>query len=149
MKISACSLMPHFTTLRGGLFTTLLAASFTLAAQQPAYNLLLTEPDQELDNFTYRYAGLHHFTSHLRGVQGAGGTLYWVSANGKHLTAYKQGRKLWQADINRAFAKLLPSARIDRLSLSSDVIFLMTTSRGHAEIDRTTGSISALGVDAN
>ena len=141
--------MPHLITLRSGLLAALLVASFTLAAQQPAYNLALTEPDQELDGFTYRYAGIHRFTSRLRGVRGADSTIYWVSADSKHLTAYKRGHKLWQANVSRAFAKLLPDAKISHLVLSSGVIFLSTTGRGHAEIDRETGSISAQGVHLN
>lgn len=141
--------MPHHLTLRPSLLTTLLAISATLAAQQPAYNLALTEPDQELDDFSGKFAGLHRFSARLRGVRGADSTLYWVSADNKHLVAYKRGRRLWQADISRAFVKLLPSAKIDRLALSSEYIFLLTTGRGHAEINRATGSVGAVGVDPN
>ena len=141
--------MLHLTTLRSGLLTTLLAASATLAAQQPVYNLALTEPDQELDGFSGRFAGNHRFSAKLRGVRGTDSTLYWVSADGKHLTAYKQGRKLWQADVSRAFAKLLPNTKLNGLVLSSGVVFIFTAGRGHAEVDRATGSISALGIDPN
>jgi len=90
---------------------------------------------------------LHRFSAKLRGVRGANSTLYWVSADSKQLTAYKRGRRLWQADVSQAFAKLLPSAKIDRLALSTEYIFLMTTGRGHAEIKRATGSVGAVGVD--
>lgn len=114
--------MPHLITLRSGLLAALLVATLTLAAQQPAYNLALTEPDQELDDFSGRFAGLHRFSAKLRGVRGADSTLYWVSADSKHLTAYKRGRRLWQAAVSQAFAKLLPSAKIDRLALSTEYI---------------------------
>jgi hypothetical protein len=141
--------MLYLFTLRSGLLAGLVAASATLAAQQPVYNLALTEPDQELDDFSGGFTGLHRFSAKLRGVRGMDNTVYWVSADSKHLTAYKRGRQVWQTDVSRAFTKLLPSAKVDRLALSSNVIFVMTTGRGHAEIDRTTGSISALGVDPN
>jgi hypothetical protein len=131
------------------LLTAILIASRPLAAQQPTHNLALTEPDQELDNFSGKFTGLHRFTTHLRGVRGANSTLYWVSANGKQLLAYKKGQKIWQANVSQSFAKLLPSAIIDHIVLTSNVIFIMTIGRGHAEIDRTTGIISALGVDAS
>jgi hypothetical protein len=102
-----------------------------------------------LDDFSGGFTGLPPFSAKLRGVRGINNTVYWVSADSKHLTAYKRGRQVWQTDVSRAFTKLLPSAKINHLVLSSGVIFLSTTGRGHAEIDRATGSISALGVDSN
>lgn len=57
-------------------------ALVSLAAQHPAYNLKLTEPDQELDGFTFRFKSTHQITPQLRGVRGSGNTLYWVSADG-------------------------------------------------------------------
>lgn len=83
----------------------------------------------------------------MRGVRGNGGTVYWVSADGKQLTAYKQGQRMWQAEVSQAFAKALPGAHIRSLVLSSGFVFVFTGKRGHAEIDRATGSVSAVGVD--
>lgn len=127
----------------------LLTITPLVQAQQPAYVLALTEPDQELDDFTYRFASTHSISARMRGVRGNNNTVYWVSADGKQLTAYKQGQQVWQANVSQAFAKVLPGARIKRMVLSSGFLFIFTDRRGHAEIDRSTGNVSAVGVDPN
>lgn len=124
----------------------LLAARPLLAQQLPhAHNL--TEPDQELDGFSGGYAKIHRISARLRGVRGADSTLYWVSPDGRQLTAYKRGQRLWQAHVSQAFAHVLSGAKIDKLIFSSNVVFVSTAKGGHAEIDRATGKVTAVGVD--
>jgi hypothetical protein len=118
-----------------------------LAAQQRLPSYALTEPDQELDSFSGGYAGIHKISARLRGVRGADSTLYWVSADSRRLTAYQRGRQLWQANVTQAFAAVLPNAVIDRLVFASNVVFVFTAKNGHAEVDRATGKVSAVGVD--
>jgi len=129
------------------LATLLLVSKPLLAQQRPLYSNELTEPDQELDGFSGGYAGIHKVSVRLRGVRGADSTFYWVSIGGRQLTAYQRGQRLWQANLTQAFATILPKAVIRRLVLSSNVIFISTDRGGHAEVDRTTGKVSAVGVD--
>lgn len=129
------------------LATLLLAATTPLAAQQRPPSRALTEPDQELDGFSGGYAGIHQISARLRGVRGADSTLYWVSQDGRQLTAYKRGQQLWQANLTKAFATTLPSALIDKLVFSSNVVFVFTAKGGHTEVNRATGKVSAIGVD--
>jgi hypothetical protein len=72
----------------------MLLAADPVAARQSAYNYNLTEPDQELDDFSGRYAKIHKISARLRGVRGADSTLYWVSPDGHLLTAYRRGKRL-------------------------------------------------------
>jgi hypothetical protein len=129
------------------LLATLLLAAAPLAAQQRAPSRALTEADQELDGFSGGYASIHRISARLRGVRGADSTLYWVSPDGRRLTAYKRGQQLWQADLTKAFATILLGALIDRLVFSSNVIFVFTAKGGHAEVNRATGEVSAIGLD--
>lgn len=124
-----------------------LLTALPLAAQQRLPSYALTEPDQELDGFGGGYASIHRISARLRGVRGADSTLYWVSPDGRRLTAYQRGRQLWQANLTQAFAPILPGAVIDKLVFASNVIFVFTAQGGHAEVARDTGKISATGVD--
>jgi hypothetical protein len=126
-----------------------LLASGPLLAQQPSYSYSLTEPDQELDDFSGGYAKIHKISASLRGVRGADRTLYWVSPDGRLLTAYRRGKRLWQINLNQFFAHLIRDVKVDKLVFSSNVIFVFTAKGGHAEIDRTTGKVGAVGVDAD
>lgn len=132
-----------FTRL--ALAAALLIAAPLAAQQRPSS--ARTEPDQELDGFSGGYAGIHKISARLRGVRGADSTLYWVSVDGRRLTAYQRGRQLWQANVTQAFAAVLPNAVIDRLVFASNVVFVFTAKSGHAEVDRATGKVSAVGVD--
>ncbi|NML65610.1 hypothetical protein HHL22_10370 [Hymenobacter sp. RP-2-7] len=125
----------------------LLGPAALLAQQHLPYDTKLTEPDQELDDLSGGFAGIHRMSAQRRGVQGLHHTVYWVNADGQRLTAYKSGRQAWQANVAQAFANVLPGATIKRLVLSSGFVFVFTDRRGHAEIDRATGNVSAVGVD--
>ncbi|WP_426060849.1 hypothetical protein [Hymenobacter sp. B1770] len=109
------------------------------------YNKALLEADQETDKAYGTSKGIHTFTPQVRGVSGAGGTVYWVAADGKSLSAYQNGQLQWKADIAKAFQKLIGQTEIQKLALSSEVLFLFTAKKGHAEINRKTGEISAVG----
>jgi hypothetical protein len=82
-------------------------------------------------------------------VRGADSTLYWVSPDGRLLTAYRRGKRLWQTNLNQCFAHLIRDVKVDKLVFSSNVIFVSTAKGGHAEIDRTTGKVGAVGVDTD
>ena len=122
----------------------MLLATRPLLAQQLPYANSLTEPDQELDNFGGGYASIHKISAQLRGVRGADSTFYWVSADGRQLTAYKRGQQLWQANMNQVFARVLTSVRIEKLIFASNIVFVSTTKGVYAEIDRKTGKAVAV-----
>ena len=103
----------------------------------------LTEPDQELDQFSGRFNGMHHITPRLRGVRAANKTVYWVSADGRQLVAFKAGKQLWATNVAAPFKTELPTAHIVSMVLASNIIFVNLGPRGMAEVDRETGRISA------
>lgn len=141
--------MRFFTLL---LLVVLLFLAGLLLAQQPqSYDLKLTEPDQELDDFKDKgdFEGIHRITPRMRGVRGIDNTLYWVSADRRRVTAYQRGRQVWQANVAKAFFSYLPDATVITLVFCFNTVFVLTNKKGHAEIDRATGVISAVGVDPN
>jgi hypothetical protein len=119
-----------------------------LLAQRPLpIDRALTEPDQELDDFSGRFGGIHRMTTKLRGVRGNRQTVYWVSASGQQLSAYQAGKLLWTSNVVAPFRAELPAARIASLVLSSRIIFVSLGKRGSAEVDRNTGQIVSKYVD--
>ena len=108
------------------------------------YDVRLTEADQELDYS--RFEGIHRISARVRGVRGLGGTLYWVSADGQRVTAYYQGRQQWQATVGQAFRVRLPHARVTKLILCSNTVFVDFGARGYAELNRQTGRVQASGI---
>ncbi|WP_151089206.1 hypothetical protein [Hymenobacter baengnokdamensis] len=125
----------------------LLGLPDALLAQQLPFDLTLTEPDQELDDFTYQFVGIHKMSPQLRGVRGADNTVYWVSANSQQLTAYQQGKQLWQVAIGQTFQQTMRGAIVTKLIFCSTVVFVSVGSHGQAEIDRKTGAIISAGTD--
>ncbi|MVN75572.1 hypothetical protein GO988_04460 [Hymenobacter sp. HMF4947] len=117
---------------------------FAPAQTRPALaDTTRTEPDQELDNFSGRYHGIHVLSAQLRGVRATNKTVYWVSANGRQLSAYQAGRRLWLVDVVTPFRAEIPAAHIASLVLASNIIFVKLGRRGMAEVDRSTGRIVA------
>jgi hypothetical protein len=113
-----------------------------LAQTRPApADTTRTEPDQELDHFSGRFRGLHRITARLRGVRAAANTVYWVGADGRHLSAFQAGKLQWATDVVAPFRAEIPAARIASMALASNIIFVNLGKRGMAEIDRKTGQI--------
>lgn len=104
----------------------------------------LTEADQELDDA--RFVGIHRISARVRGVRGLGSTLYWVSADGQRVTAYRRGRQLWQTAVTPPFQHQLPKAVVTTLILCSNTVFIGVGTRGHLELNRQTGRIQAFGI---
>lgn len=129
------------------LFTYLLLGAALLPgpllAQKPVLaDSTYTEPDQELADFSGRFNGIHRITAKLRGVRGANKTVYWVSADGRQLSAFQAGKRLWTTDVVAPFRAEIPTARIASMALASNLIFINLGPRGMAEVDRKTGRIS-------
>ena len=108
---------------------------------QPA-DSALTEPDQELDLFSYRFKGIHYLSATLRGVRAADKVTYWVSADNRQLAAYQAGKRLWMTNVVAPFAAEIPTARIASLILTTEIIFVGLGKRGLAEVDRKTGRVT-------
>ncbi len=116
-------------------------ALFAQNKPQPA-DSTFTEPDQELDLFSGRFKGIHHLSATLRGVRAADKVTYWVSADNRHLAAYQAGKRLWMTDVVAPFTAEIPAARIQSLTLATEIIFVSLGKRGFAEVDRKTGRIT-------
>jgi len=100
-----------------------------------------TEPDQELDDFSGRFKGIHRITAKMRGVRGASKTVYLVSVDGRQLSALRANHLLWTTNVVAPFKAEIPAAHIASLVLSSDILFVSLGKRGFAEVDRNTGKI--------
>lgn len=70
--------------MQAALVAALLGPTAALAQNRlsPA-DTILTEPDQELDNFSGRFNCMHCITRKLRGVRAANKTVYRVSVDGR------------------------------------------------------------------
>jgi hypothetical protein len=115
-----------------------------LLAQKPLplpVDSVSTEPDQELDDFSGRFKGIHRITAKMRGVRGVGKTAYLVSSDGQQLSAFRANHLLWTTDVVAPFKTKTPAARISSLVLSSNILFVSLAKRGMAEVDRNTGKI--------
>jgi hypothetical protein len=106
-----------------------------------------TEPDQELDDFGGRFKGIHRITTKMRGVRGAGETVYLVSADGRRLSAFRENKLLWATNVMAPFKAEIPAGRVSSLVLSSHILFVGLGKRGSAEVDRRTGRIVSKYVD--
>ncbi|MGI4834694.1 MAG: hypothetical protein ACRYFK_14660 [Janthinobacterium lividum] len=120
-----------------------LSSGHAPAPARPAapYPVRLTEADQELDYA--RFGGIHCISARVRGVRGLGGTVYWVSADGQRITAYRLGHRLWQTAVGPRFQRRLPHARVTKLILCSNTVFVDVGPRGYAELNRQTGGWQA------
>jgi hypothetical protein len=132
--------MPVCLLLLGALALPLTVRSQTRPALTDTTH---TEPDQELDGFSGRYPKIHVFSAQLRGVRAAHETTYWVSSNGRQLSAYQAGKRRWLLDVVAPFQSEIPAAHVASLVLASDIIFVSLGPRGMAEVDRKTGRIVA------
>ena len=125
------------------LVTALLEPAAALAQNRPApADTTLTEPDQELDNFSGRFNRIHRITTKLRGVRATNRMVYWVSADGRQLSAFQAGKRLWATNVAASFKVEIPAARIATITLASTIIFVKLGPRGMAEVERKTGRIS-------
>ena len=124
------------------LIAALLPAPLLAQTRPSPADSTLIEPDQELDNFSGRFNGMHHITTKLRGVRAANKTVYWVSVDGRQLSAFQAGKHLWTTDVVAPFKAEIPAARVASMALATNILFVNLGPRGMAEVDRKTGQIS-------
>ena len=106
-----------------------------------------TEPDQELDDFSGRFKGIHRITVKMRGVRGTSKTVYLVSADGRRLSAFQADKLLWESNVAAPFKNRSSAASISSLVLSSHILFVGLGKLGSVEVDRRTGKIVSKNLD--
>ena len=107
-----------------------------------------TEPDQEMDLYgTPQYNTIHYITPAIRGVVAVDNVVYWVSPNGRQLTAYRNGHHKWTTDVVAPFKSDLPAASIQTLTLSTGYVFVSLGLRGVAAVDRRNGRVTSKYLD--
>ncbi|MFD2247657.1 hypothetical protein [Pontibacter ruber] len=108
------------------------------------YNEDQIELDQEVSpsgTATDKFKAIHVISTSLRGVRGANGIVYWVSKDKATLSAYKGARLLWQTNVAEAFKSKFQQPLIEKIILSSNVIFVSVSNKVLVEINRETGQL--------
>lgn len=127
-----------------------LAQPATLQAQQskiPAlpYELKLVkqEPEMGMGEPSFKPS------RKTRGMKGLNGVVLWVSTDKKSLSAYEGARRLWKTNVATACSQFAGPHQISTVVSQSPVavIFIfLDKNKIHAEIDRKTGEMSAIGI---
>jgi hypothetical protein len=120
--------------------------TFAQASKTLVYNEKQIEPDQEMTQ-SGMATDNHIISSSLRGVRGANGVVYWVSEDNAILSAYKGEQLLWRVNVAEAFKSDFPQPQIEKLAFASNVVFVLVSKKGFAEIDRETGQLGSKVVD--
>jgi hypothetical protein len=131
-----------FPYIQIAILVALLPAGLRAQTRPVTADTARTEPDQELDNFSGGFKGIHVITTSLRGTRGANRTAYVVARDGRQLSAYQAGKLLWTSNVAGPFLVEIPTVRIVSLVLITDLLFVNLSPRGMAEVNRKTGQVS-------
>ncbi|MFT2008185.1 hypothetical protein ACMA1I_05870 [Pontibacter sp. 13R65] len=131
-------------------FVSLPFITFAQDSSALPYNENQIEFDQEMSpsgTATDKYKAIHDISDSVRGIRGVNGIVYWVSEDKGTLSAYEGARLLWRTDVAEAFESDFQQPQIEKLVFASNVIFVLVSKKGFAEINRETGQLGSKQVD--
>ena len=127
----------------------LLVLSLTIFAQNSGisfYNEKQIESDQEMSPVgveTDEFKGIHIISAAIHGVRGANGIVYWVDKDSRILSAYRAKELLWRVNVADAFKPNTAQPKIEKLIFSTEVVFVVVSTKGFAEVDRKSGRLES------
>ena len=112
--------------------------------EKPAYDirLLVPEPDPAFGNSSFKPS------SQARGLRGADGIVYWLSADQQSVSAYQNTKLLWTTNLVAALPPKTTGLLTARsMAWCSNALFFSVGSSGYVELNRQTGKVNQAGIN--